>query len=95
MLQTDTLSCTFIVNEPALKPPNTLDTCQVVPLSFEYFKLVPLAVTLIVPSFNAGQLDTEGSVFATDEMLGVAGCAANTEGVAVDTQALALSFTTT
>lgn len=73
MSQIDTLSCTFIVNEPALKPLNTLDTCQVAPLSFEYFKLEPLAVTLIVPSFNAGQLDTEGSVFETDAMLGVAG----------------------
>ena len=40
------------------------------PLSFEYFKLEPEAVTVIEPSFADGQLAKLGSVFVTVEIVG-------------------------
>jgi hypothetical protein len=90
-----TLSFTFIKYEPAVKVENTLFACQVAPLSLENSKLEPLAVTLIVPLLSVGQLDTEGSPLATRLMMGVAGGALITVALAVDTQLLVLSFTTT
>ena len=67
------LSFIFTVYEPATKPANVLDTSQVAPLLIEYCKFEPFAVTLIVPSLSAGQLDTEGSPFRTLEIVGEAG----------------------
>ena len=93
--QVEMLSLTLMVYEPATKPLNVLDACHVAPLSFEYCKFEPVAVTVIVPSFAAGQLDTEGSVFETLVIVGVAGCALMTVDAAVDTQPLVLSFTIT
>ena len=71
--QFEILFFNLILKEPADKPVNTFDACQVVPPSFEYWRFDPVAFTVIVPSFNAGQLLVVGSVFDTEEIVGVAG----------------------
>ena len=62
-----------MVYEPANKPVNILLICQVVPPSFEYCRLEPVAVIVIEPSFRLGQVNNEGSVFAIELIVGIAG----------------------
>ena len=57
--------------------------------------LEPVAVTVIVPSLSIGQVTIVGLVFDTLPIVGVVGWAVTTVAVAVDTQLLTSSFTTT
>ena len=75
----------------AVKPLFILDTWYVVPLSKLYVTPLDGASTVIVPveTLHVGCVTVVVGAFGTVKM------ALITEGVAVDTQALALSFTTT